>query len=80
MERSRAFAELCKCGAVVSNNATKKDVDILILGRQEWSEQHDGIASQKIQNAVGLQESGHNVEMMSEDQFYSALDTLMPLD
>ena len=51
-------------------------MNILILGYQEWSALNNGIASRKFQKAVDLQNSGKEVKIVSEDEFYSMLEKI----
>ena len=75
MERSAALSEIRRRGGRVSDTPVNS-MDILIMGYQEWSELNNGIASRKAQKAVDLQESGKDVRIILEDEFYSMLEKI----
>lgn len=76
MERRTAFIEILLRGGRIADNPVNT-MDYLVLGQQEWSEMHNGVASRKIQKAVQLQEEGRDVKIISEDEFYEMLSVLM---
>lgn len=72
MERAEALFEIRKRGGLTSDNPVNT-MDFLVLGTQEWSEMNGGVASRKVQKAAELQKKGRNVQIISEDDFYSML-------
>lgn len=75
MERPEALSEIRRRGGRTSDTPVNS-MNILILGYQEWSALNNGIASRKVQKAVDLQNSGKNVKIISEDEFYSMLEKI----
>lgn len=75
MERSKALSEIRRRGGRTSD-APVNSMNILILGYQEWSALNAGIASRKVQKAVDLQESGKDIRIISEEEFYSLLEKI----
>lgn len=74
MERAEALFEIRKRGGLTSDNPVNT-MDFLVLGAQEWSEMNGGVASRKVQKAAELQKKGRNIQIISEDDFYSMLET-----
>lgn len=75
MGRSKALSEIRRRGGRTSDTPVNS-MDILILGYQEWSALNNGIVSRKVQKAVDLQNSGKEVKIISEDEFYSMLEKI----
>lgn len=74
MERAEALFEIRKRGGLTSDNPVNT-MDFLVLGAQEWSEMNGGVASRKVQKAAELQKKGRNIQIISEDDFYTMLET-----
>lgn len=75
MERDEALFEIRKYGGFTSDNPVNT-MNYLVLGYQEWSEMNGGVASRKVLKARELQEKGKDVKIISEEEFYSMLDSI----
>ncbi len=75
MSREEARFKIHLCAGKTSDDPINT-MDVLILGRQEWSEFYGGIASHKIEKAVELQQANRNIEIISEDDFYEMLESV----
>lgn len=74
MERAEALFEIRKRGGLTSDNPVNT-MDFLVLGSQEWSALNGGVASRKVQKAVELQKKGRNIQIISEEDFYTMLSS-----
>ena len=75
--RQEAFDLIRMLGGKTSDNPVDS-MKFLILGRAVWSEMNNGIAPRKVQKAIQLREKGKKIEIISEDDFYAIVDTLLP--
>ena len=75
--RQEAFDIIHMLEGKTSDNPVDS-MNFLILGRAIWSEMNNGIAPRKVQKAIQLREKGKKIEIISEDDFYAIVDTLLP--
>jgi len=72
MTRREAAQLALNAGASVSESMSKK-VNFLVLGMQDANVVKDGVHSEKMLKAASLLESGVDIELLSEDDFYRML-------
>ena len=77
--RKEAYDTIRRLGGNTSDRPVNS-MNFLILGHAVWSEMNDGIAPKKVQKAMELKEQGCDLEIISEDVFYSIVDEyFMPM-
>jgi NAD-dependent DNA ligase len=72
IERSQALFEIRKCGGMTADSASNL-MDVLLIGDQNWSADHGGIATSKVKKAEELQKKGRKVQILTEEDFKGML-------
>ncbi len=73
MARSKAFEVVAKGGGIPQQSITQS-TDYLVLGIQDYSKFKDGKLSSKTKRAMDMQEHGHPISIIGEDDFISLID------